>query len=198
MQLSTKIFKQEVQFVAGVAKVNQFPKLFLPQFVFMGKSNVGKSSLINKVCNRKALARVSHTPGRTQQINFFSIAGKLLLVDLPGYGFAKVSGNQRKNWEKLITYYLENGEHIRTVNLLIDSRRGIRENDIQIMHLLQSINKNVRLIFTKADKIKAIDDFIVDTKAHLKALGFDYDIIVTSSRSGAGTRELQLSMVQSI
>ena len=83
-ELSIKIFRQEAKFVAGVAKPEQLPKLFLPQFAFVGKSNVGKSSLINTICNRKALARVSHTPGRTQQINFFSIADKLMLADFPG------------------------------------------------------------------------------------------------------------------
>ena len=82
--LSIKLFRQEAKFVAGVAKPEQLPKLFFPQFAFVGKSNVGKSSLINTICNRKALARVSHTPGRTQQINFFSIADKLMLADFPG------------------------------------------------------------------------------------------------------------------
>ena len=96
--IGTKLFKQEVKFVAGVAKINQFPKLHLPEIAFIGKSNVGKSSLINSLCNKKSLARVSHTPGRTQQINYFSLADKILLCDLPGYGFAKVSQTQRNNW----------------------------------------------------------------------------------------------------
>ena len=195
MQISPKIFKLEAQFIAGVAKINQFPKLFLPQFAFMGKSNVGKSSLINKICNRKSLARVSHTPGRTQQINFFSIANKLLLADLPGYGFAKVSGNQRINWEKLIIHYLENSDRLVLVNLLIDARRGIKENDIQLMHLLKSNNKNCQIIFTKADKIKSKEQFIKEMNAHLLLLGFECNIILTSSRSGEGAKELQISML---
>lgn len=196
MQISPKIFKLEAQFIAGVAKINQFPKLFLPQFAFMGKSNVGKSSLINKICNRKSLARVSHTPGRTQQINFFSIANKLLLADLPGYGFAKVSGNQRINWEKLIIYYLENSDKLVLVNLLIDARRGIQENDIQLMHLLKNNNKNFQIIFTKSDKIKSKEQFIKEMNAHLFLLGFDCNIILASSKSGEGAKELQISMLQ--
>ena len=115
-ELNIKIFKQEAKFIAGVARIDQFPKLFLPQVAFFGKSNVGKSSLINAICRRKALARVSHTPGRTQQINFFSIDNKLLITDLPGYGFAKAPKSERANWHKLISYYLENDTNLQLVN----------------------------------------------------------------------------------
>jgi GTP-binding protein len=197
-ELNVKVFRQEIQFVAGAAKINQLPKLFLPQFAFVGKSNVGKSSLINKICNRKALARVSHTPGRTQQINFFSIAKKFLLVDLPGYGFAKVSGNQRINWEKLIVFYLENNDHLRMVNLLIDSRRGIQDNDIEIMHLLKATQKEFQIIFTKADKIGSVSNFESAMRLHLQNLGFDNNIIVTSTRKGLGAKEVQLGMLRAI
>ncbi|GAB4162872.1 MAG: ribosome biogenesis GTP-binding protein YihA/YsxC [Rickettsiaceae bacterium] len=191
-----KIFRQEAKFVAGVTKPNQLPKLLLPQFAFVGKSNVGKSSLINKICNRRALARVSHTPGRTQQINFFSIADKFMLVDLPGYGFAKVSANQRANWEKLIVYYLENSEHLRMVNLLIDARRGIKANDIETMHLLTSVKKDFQLVFTKADKVGSLDQFTTETQNHISALGLDCNIVITSSKSGFGAKELQASMLR--
>ena len=100
-------FRQEAKFIAGAARSSQLPKISLPQVAFVGKSNVGKSSLINAICRRKSLARVSHTPGRTQQINFFSIAEKLVLVDLPGYGFAKVPLREKENWERLILHYLQ-------------------------------------------------------------------------------------------
>ena len=196
--LSIKIFRQEAKFVAGVAKPEQLPKLFLPQFAFVGKSNVGKSSLINTICNRKALARVSHTPGRTQQINFFSIADKLMLADFPGYGFAKVSANQRISWGKLIVYYLQNSNLLRMVNLLIDARRGIKENDIEIMHLLKSCDKEFQIIFTKADKITAIDEFTAQMRQQLADLGFVCNIIITSSKNGTGAKELQGSMLREL
>lgn len=197
-ELSIKIFRQEAKFVAGVAKPEQLPKLFLPQFAFVGKSNVGKSSLINTICNRKALARVSHTPGRTQQINFFSIADKLMLADFPGYGFAKVSANQRISWGKLIVYYLQNSDLLRMVNLLIDARRGIKENDIEIMHLLKSCDKEFQIIFTKADKITTIDEFTTQMRKQLVDLGFVCNIIITSSKNGTGTKELQGSMLREL
>lgn len=197
-ELSIKIFRQEAKFVAGVAKPEQLPKLFLPQFAFVGKSNVGKSSLINTICNRKALARVSHTPGRTQQINFFSIADKLMLADFPGYGFAKVSANQRISWGKLIVYYLQNSDLLRMVNLLIDARRGIKENDIEIMHLLKSCDKEFQIIFTKADKITAIDEFTTQMRQQLTDLGFVCNIIITSSKNGTGAKELQGRMLREL
>ena len=196
--LSIKLFRQEAKFVAGVAKPEQLPKLFFPQFAFVGKSNVGKSSLINTICNRKALARVSHTPGRTQQINFFSIADKLMLADFPGYGFAKVSANQRIAWGKLIVYYLQNSDLLQMVNLLIDARRGIKENDIEIMHLLKSCDKEFQIIFTKADKITAIDEFTAQMRQQLVDLGFICNIIITSSKNGTGAKELQGSMLRGL
>ncbi len=196
--LSIKLFRQEAKFVAGVAKPEQLPKLFFPQFAFVGKSNVGKSSLINTICNRKALARVSHTPGRTQQINFFSIADKLMLADFPGYGFAKVSANQRIAWGKLIVYYLQNSDLLRMVNLLIDARRGIKENDIEIMHLLKSCDKEFQIIFTKADKITAINEFTAQMRQQLVDLGFICNIIITSSKNGTGAKELQGSMLRGL
>ncbi len=194
MALNSSIFRQEAKFIAGAARVEQFPKLFLPQIAFIGKSNVGKSSLINSVCKKKSLARVSHTPGRTQQINFFSIADKIIISDLPGYGFAKVSKNLQIVWERIITHYLENSENLKLVNLLIDSRRGIKENDIEIMNLLSEFERNFQIVFTKADKIKNHDDFKEETMQHLKALGHACEFILTSSKNALGVRELQGSM----
>ena len=195
--LGIKIFRQEAKFVAGVARIDQFPKLYLPQVAFIGKSNVGKSSLINSICRRKNLARVSHTPGRTQQINFFSIANKLLLADLPGYGFAKVSKSQKADWERLMTYYLETSNHLSLVNLLIDSRRGIKDNDIDIMNMLNDFGKHFQIVLTKSDKEKVNEVYIADIKNRLAALGFDdCHVVATSSKNGIGMKELQYSMLQ--
>ncbi|MFK7973278.1 MAG: ribosome biogenesis GTP-binding protein YihA/YsxC [Rickettsiaceae bacterium] len=196
--LSIKIFRQEAVFIAGSAKPEQLPKLNKPQFAFIGKSNVGKSSLINTICNRKALARVSHTPGRTQQINFFSIIDKLLLVDLPGYGFAKVSANQRSGWEQLIMHYLQHTENLKLINLLIDARRGIKDNDVQIMQLLQSFDRNFQIIFTKADKITQSEQFLAAMRKQLQEFDIECHVIMTSSRNGIGAKELQLSMLQQL
>ena len=196
--LGIKIFRQEAKFIAGVARSDQFPKLFLPQIAFFGKSNVGKSSLINAVCKRKALARVSHTPGRTQQINFFNLADKMLIADLPGYGFAKVPKIQKANWEKLILYYLSNSENLQMVNLLIDARRGIKENDLTVMELLKSSGKTFQIVFTKADKVKNSDILITETAKSLETYGHSCNILITSSKNGFGSKELQFSMVQAV
>ncbi|HJK86123.1 MAG TPA: ribosome biogenesis GTP-binding protein YihA/YsxC [Candidatus Megaira endosymbiont of Stentor roeselii] len=196
-ELGTKIFRQEARFIAGAAKPSQLPKMFLPQVAFVGKSNVGKSSLINTICRRKNLARVSHTPGRTRQINFFLIAEKLVIADLPGYGFAKVPVEEKQNWEKLILHYLQNSPTLKLVNLLIDARRGIKENDFKVIQLLHSYDKQIQLVFTKADKVKFKEGFEVEIKNYLASLGYLLcNVILSSSKNGVGAKELQLSLAQ--
>ena len=137
-------------------------------------------------------------PGRTQQINYFSIADKILIADLPGYGFAKVPKSQKADWERLIIHYLQNEERLQLVNLLIDARRGIKPNDIEIIELLKSCNKNFQIILTKTDKVNVNDKFLTELKDYLASFDCACNLISTSSRSGAGEKELQLSMVQSI
>lgn len=196
-ELGAKIFRQEVRFIAGAAKPSQLPKMFLPQVAFVGKSNVGKSSLINTICRRKNLARVSHTPGRTRQINFFLIAEKLVIADLPGYGFAKVPVEEKQNWEKLILHYLQNSPTLKLVNLLIDARRGIKENDFKVIQLLHSYDKQIQLVFTKADKVKFKEGFEVEIKNYLASLGYLLcNVVLSSSKNGVGVKELQLSLAQ--
>ncbi len=192
---SAAIFKQEAKFIAGAARPDQLPKLFLPQVAFIGKSNVGKSSLINTICRRKHLARVSHTPGRTQQINFFAIAQKLILVDLPGYGFAKVSATQRQNWEVLILHYLKNTPTLKLVNLLIDARRGVKENDLKIIDFLNSYQKKIQIIFTKTDKVNLTDDFKTEIQNQLPPLESIINIIFSSSKNGIGAKQIQTSLI---
>ena len=195
---SAKIFRQEAKFIAGASKIEQIPNLILPQVAFIGKSNVGKSSLINMICRRRALAKVSNTPGRTRQINFFSLGDKLVLVDLPGYGYAKVGGAIKFSWEKLIIFYLSHSTNLHLVNLLIDSRRGIKDNDIIVMNMLNSWHKKFQIIFTKIDKIKSVDQFVEKNKNYLATLGYLCNVIPTSSKNGEGAKELQLSLAQSI
>jgi len=196
-ELGVKIFRQEAKFIAGATKPSQLPKISLPQVAFVGKSNVGKSSLINTICRRKNLARVSHTPGRTRQINFFLIAEKLVIVDLPGYGFAKVPSKEKQNWEKLILHYLQNSPNLKLVNLLIDARRGIKENDLKVIQLLHSYDKQIQLVFTKADKVKLKEGFEEEVKNYLASLGYLLcNIVLSSSKNGVGAKELQLSLAQ--
>lgn len=197
MSINTSIFKQEAKFVAGADTISRLPKFFLPEVAFVGKSNVGKSSLINLVCRHKGLARISNTPGRTRQINFFNIAEKLHLVDLPGYGYAKVPMSFKAQWEKLIVHYLQNSEHLRLVNFLIDARRGIKQDDIDVMDLLCQFNKEFQIILTKADK-KGIDKDLEEQISVIMAeLNFpDCKIIKTSSKNKTGIKELQSSIVE--
>jgi len=193
-----KLFRSEINFVAGAATIKLLPNFKLPQIAFVGKSNVGKSSLINMVCGRKTLARVSHTPGRTQQINFFDVGGYFSLVDLPGYGYAKVSGHTRKNWEHLITYYLFNKKP-NLINLLIDSRRGMKEHDIEVADMIVANRVNFQIIFTKSDEIKNHDILQSNTCTFLKdRYNKDIDILFTSARNKDGASELQNSFYQYI
>ena len=148
------------------------------------------------ICGRKTLARVSHTPGRTQQINFFDVGGYFSLVDLPGYGYAKVSGHTRKNWEQLITYYLFN-KRPNLINLLIDARRGMKEHDIEVADMIVDNKVNFQIILTKCDEIKDRDSVQASTRAFIKnRYNQDVDILFTSTRNKDGASELQNSFYQ--
>lgn len=188
-----KLFRREIKFIAGAAKINQLPKLILPEIAFIGKSNVGKSSLINATCSRLSLAKVSNTPGRTRQINFFSVADKFILVDLPGYGFAKVPDYVKQEWEQLITYYIANSPNLKLVNLLIDARRGIKENDITIIELLRLYNREFQIVFTKIDQVSLSNDTIGICENSLASLDCQCNVIYTSSRRKKGVRTLKSS-----
>ena len=197
-QISIKVFQQEIQFLAGAEKPNQLLKSFLPQVAFIGKSNVGKSTLVNAVCNRKSLSRVSNTPGRTQQINFFSVANKFLITDLPGYGFAKAHSSQRQKWEGVIPHYLYNEKKLTLVNLLIDARRGIKEKDVQVIELLKDSKQNFQIVLTKSDKVNCIEKSLVDVKRFLSLLGCFCNVISTSSKSAQGIKELRVMILDAI
>jgi GTP-binding protein len=192
------IFKQEAKFVAGAASVARLPRFNLPEIAFIGKSNVGKSSLINMICRRKKLARTSNTPGQTRQINFFSLADKFLLVDLPGYGYAKVSKHERESWEKLIVHYLQKSQDLKLINLLIDSRHGAKPNDLEVIQLLVEAGRNFQIIFTKSDKKESDDKSDINIENFLASLNHSCNVIYTSSRTGVGAKELQVSIIKSI
>src|SRR5215813_2917072 len=127
------LFAQACDFVRGAALIDDVPKSRLPEIAFCGRSNVGKSSLVNALTGRSTLARVSNTPGRTREINFFTLGGRLMLADLPGYGYARVSKTESAKWTELIFAYLSGRPSLRRVVLLIDSRRAPLPQDVEVM-----------------------------------------------------------------
>ena len=182
-------------FVLGVASLNQLPPDDqMEEIAFAGRSNVGKSSLINALTGRKGLAKTSNTPGRTQQLNYFNLADKLFLVDLPGYGFAKAPENLVKQWQKMIFAYLQGRVNLKRVFLLIDSRHGIKKVDREIMEMLDKAAVTYQIILTKSDKISAaaLAKVFRETQAEIAKHAAAYvDIIATSSEKGFGIDELR-------
>ncbi len=148
-----ELFNKKCDFVLSVANLNQLPDGDRVEVAFAGRSNVGKSSLINALFGQKKLAKTSSTPGRTQQLNYFNLDDKLYLVDLPGYGFAKAPKDIVKNWQKLINSYLVGRATLRRVFLLIDSRHGIKKIDEEIMEMLDKAAVTYQFVLTKIDKI---------------------------------------------
>ena len=140
------------EFVISNTKQDRLPAANMPEYAFIGRSNVGKSSLINMLCNKKGLAKTSQNPGKTQVINHFIINDKWYLVDLPGYGFAKTARTNRAAWEKMIKTYLESRENLQCVMALIDSRLSPQKNDIEFINWLGSKGIPFSIVFTKADK----------------------------------------------
>lgn len=146
-----KVFGGPCEFRYGVNALDQMPPDELPEIAFAGRSNVGKSSLINALLGR-SIAHVSKTPGRTQQLNFFDVAGTFYLVDMPGYGYAKVSKDKKANWDQLIRDYLRGRTALRCVFVLVDSRRGLRDVDLDMMKMLDVAAVQYRIILTKSDE----------------------------------------------
>ena len=141
------------EFITSAVSAKQYPKILLPEFAFAGKSNVGKSSLINCLLNRKKLVKTSATPGKTQLINFFRINEKLHFADLPGYGFARVPESVRKNWNVMVENYVQNRENLLGVVFIVDIRRGLTELDLGLKDWLTAYNKDYILVASKCDKL---------------------------------------------
>jgi len=176
------------RFAAAAAEPGRLPRLGLPEIAFAGRSNVGKSSLLNRLVGRRGLARVSKTPGRTQQINFFVIDEALALVDLPGYGFARVSVTLRDQWKALVEHYLTRRRSLRAVVLIIDLRRGVEADDAQLLSFLTAHGVPAVLVATKADKL-AYGARVRQARA-LAATTAPVPVVVCSAVSGDGIPEL--------
>lgn len=155
LEAGRRLFSGTCDFVIGAAKLEQLPVSDLNEVAFAGRSNVGKSSLINALTGRNALARTSHTPGRTQQLNYFNLSDHMHLVDMPGYGYAKVSKSMRDEWQTLIRTYLSGRANLRCVMILIDARHGLKESDEALMDMLDETAVSYRIILTKTDKTKS-------------------------------------------
>jgi GTP-binding protein len=142
------------EFILGTTKPEQFPKTNLPEIAFSGRSNVGKSSLLNSIVMRKNLAHISSTPGKTQQINFYNVDERWIFADLPGFGYAKVSKTQREEWQKIIFTYFKERENLKLICMLVDTRHEPMESDLGLIEWLELNGLKYLIIMTKTDKLK--------------------------------------------
>ena len=196
--VAKKLFAGEAKFIWGAQSVDGLPPQHLPEMAFAGRSNVGKSSLINALTGRKALARVSQTPGRTREINFFDLGGKLMLVDLPGYGYAKASKELAAEWQNMIFAYLRGRASLKRVMLLIDARRGVMDVDEAVMDLLDKSAVSYVVVLTKTDSMKEADLALVRAKVEAEAKKHTAAypaLFATSAHKAAGLEQLQCHMV---
>jgi GTP-binding protein len=192
-----KMFAGACEFVWGTGDINSLPPESLPEIAFVGRSNAGKSSLINALTNRKTLARVSHTPGRTREINFFKLGDRLMLADLPGYGYAKASKTMTAEWQKLIFSYLRGRASLRRVSLLIDARRGVLDLDKEVMDLLDEAAVSFGVVLTKIDKLspEEVAEVVAATDVEARKHTAAYpEICATSAFRGMGLDPLKVQL----
>ncbi|GBE44346.1 MAG TPA: YihA family ribosome biogenesis GTP-binding protein [Rhizobiales bacterium] len=192
------LFARPCVFMKGVVNVAGLPEDTLPEVAFAGRSNVGKSSLLNALVGRKALARTSNTPGRTREVNYFLLDGRAYLVDLPGYGYARAAKTEVAGWNRLIRNYLQGRASLRRVFLLIDARHGLKESDKPTLELMDASAVSYQGVLTKSDKVKAgeLEKVIERTAKELSKHPAAYpQIIATSARKGAGLPELRAAIL---
>jgi len=193
------LFAQPATFVMGAAKIEQLPTPDLPEVAFAGRSNVGKSSLINALVGMNKLARASNEPGRTREVNFFDLGGRLRLVDLPGYGWAKAGKQVTKKFQNLGRDYLRGRVSLKRVYLLIDSRHGLKAVDTEALDALDEAAVSYQIVLTKADKLKKGEAEAVAAqtlKAIAKRPAAYPAVIVTSSDKGEGIPDLRAEVMR--
>lgn len=191
------LFAGPCDFVLGAAKLEHIPASTLPEIAFAGRSNVGKSSLVNALTGRKTLARVSNTPGRTREINFFRLGDRLMMADLPGYGFARASKTDSERWGALVIDYLRGRPRLRRVMLLIDSRRGLLRNDDDVMGVLDSAAVSYQLVLTKTDKLRPgeLETVTARVAEGARKHGAAHpELIATSAETGDGVARLRAEL----
>ena len=196
-----KLFSGPVSFLKSAPELRFLPDPTLPEIAFAGRSNVGKSSLLNRLANRSGLARTSNTPGRTQELNIFEVGLPpcLRLVDMPGYGFAKAPRDLARKWRHLVNDYLRGRPVLKRTLLLIDSRHGTKEIDREVMKMLDEAAVGYRIVLTKADKVKATELHQVERETTEEARRHPAahpQILVTSSETGMGMDRLRSAVVE--
>lgn len=194
-----KLFAREARFTAAVDKVERLPPMSGLEIAFAGRSNVGKSSLVNALTGRNALARTSHTPGRTQELIFFDVGGNFTLVDMPGYGYAAVGKAKVASWTQLIRDYLRGRSNLARVLVLIDSRHGLKPNDAEILDLLDKAAVPYQIVLTKADAPKAeeLERVRQETLAAIARRPAAFpELVVTSSRAKDGIVDLRTAIAR--
>jgi GTP-binding protein len=203
IETARKIFSGPIAFLKSAPTLEFLPEPSVNEIAFAGRSNVGKSSLLNALTNRNSLARTSNTPGRTQELNFFDVGDPLIfrLIDMPGYGFATAPKEVVKKWRHLINDYLRGRQVLKRTLVLIDSRHGIKDVDRDVMEMLDGAAVSYRVVLTKTDKIKASElESVAQRTADevRKRPAAHPDIILTSSEKGQGIPELRAAVIEAV
>ena len=203
VEAARKLFAGPIAFLKSAPTIEYLPDAVVPEVAFAGRSNVGKSSLLNALTGRNALARTSNTPGRTQELNFFDVGNPLAfrLVDMPGYGFAKAPKDMVKKWRFMVNDFLRGRDVLKRALVLIDARHGIKDVDRDILEMLDKAAVSYRMVITKADKIKA-SELAEVTQATAdearKRPAAHPEILVTSSETGLGIPELRAAVIEAV